>query len=140
MIMSPAPPSDLPDPTSPPPAPKIPRHDHDDDGGDRQANVAGMMIGTALMFIGFLNIFLSISGGFEINVVPLLIYFGGLAVWANSVIENPTWRYSVMAVAILLALGFYHYGEIHFWHKQIVFWVTVVIVMYFMFHEPKKPA
>ena len=98
------------------------------------------MIGTALMFIGFLNIFLSISGGFEINVVPLLIYFGGLAIWANSVVENPTWRYSIMAVAILLALGFYHYGEIHFWHKQVVFWTTVVIVMYFMFHEPKKPA
>jgi hypothetical protein len=99
-----------------------------------------MMIGTALMFIGFLNIFLSISGGFEINVVPLLIYFGGLAIWANSVVENPTWRYSIMAAAILLALGFYHYGEIHFWHKQVVFWTTVVIVMYFMFHEPKKPA
>jgi hypothetical protein len=138
--MAPAPPSDLPDPSTPPPASKSPRHQHDDDGSDRQANVAGMMVGTALMFIGFLNIFLSISGGFEINVVPLLIYFGGLAVWANSVIENPTWRYSVMAVAILLALGFYHYGEIHFWHKQVVFWTTVVIVMYFMFHEPKKPA
>ena len=140
MIMSPAPPSDLPEPSAHPPASIRPRHEHEDEWSDRQANVAGMMVGTALMFIGFLNIFLSISGGFEINVVPLLIYFGGLAVWANSVIENPTWRYSVMAVAILLALGFYHYGEIHFWHKQVVFWVTVVIVMYFMFHEPKKPT
>ena len=140
MIMAPAPPSDLPEPSARPPASKHPRPHHDDEGGDRQSNVAGMMVGTALMFIGFLNIFLSISGGFEINVVPLLIYFGGLAVWANSVIENPTWRYSIMAVAILLALGFYHYGEIHFWHKQVVFWTTVVIVMYFMFHEPKKPA
>jgi hypothetical protein len=138
--MSPPPPSDLPEPSARPPASQRPRRDHDEDGGDRQSNVAGMMIGTALMFIGFLNIFLSISGGFEINVVPLLIYFGGLAVWANSVIENPTWRYSIMAVAILLALGFYHYGEIHFWHKQVVFWATVVIVMYFMFHEPKKSA
>lgn len=138
--MSSPPSQNLPDPATPPPPSKSPRHDHDEEGGDRHANVAGMMIGTALMFIGFLNIFLSISGGFEINVVPLLIYFGGLAVWANSVIENPTWRYSVMAVAILLALGFYHYGEIHFWHKQVVFWVTVVIVMYFMFNEPKKPA
>ena len=134
--MSPVSHDNLPDP----PASKSPRRDHDEEGGERQSNVAGMMVGTALMFIGFLNIFLSISGGFEIDVVPLLIYFGGLAVWANSVIENPTWRYSVMAVAILLALVFYHYGEIHFWHKQVVFWVTVVIVMYFMFNEPKKPA
>ena len=138
--MAPAPPSDLPEPSAKPPASNSPRRDHEDDHSDRQANVAGMMIGTALMFIGFLNIFLSISGGFEINVVPLLIYFGGLAVWANSVIENPTWRYSVMGAAILLALIFYQYGEIHFWHKQVVFWVTVVIVVYFMFNEPKKPA
>lgn len=99
-----------------------------------------MMTGTALMFIGFLNVFLSISGGFEINVVPLLIYFGGLAVWANAVIENPTVRYSVMTAAIALALGFFHYGEVLFWHKQVVFWSTVVVVMFFMFREPKKPT
>ena len=97
-------------------------------------------MGTALMFIGFLNVFLSISGGFEINVVPFLIYFGGLAVWANAAIETPAVRYGVMAVAIALALGFFHYGEVLFWHKQVVFWATVVIVMYFMFNEPKKPG
>jgi len=103
-------------------------------------HVAGMMIGTALMFIGFLNVFLSISGGFEINVVPFLIYFGGLAVWANSAIENLVFRYAVMTVAIALALGFFHYGEVLFWHKQVVFWSTIVVVMYFMFKEPKNPA
>ena len=139
--MPPPPPSDLPEPSATPPPFKPPRGQADDDGGaDRQTNVAGMMIGTALMFTGFLNVFLSISGGFEINVVPLLIYLGGLAVWANSVIENLTWRYSVMAVALLLGLGFYHYGEVLFWHKQVVFWVTVAIVVYFMFNEPKKRA
>jgi hypothetical protein len=102
-------------------------------------HVAGMMVGTALMFIGFLNVFLSISGGFEINVVPFLIYFGGIAVWANAVIENPTLRYSIIAGALLLGAGFYHYGEVLFWHKQVLFWTTVAIVMYFMFNEPKKP-
>jgi hypothetical protein len=112
----------------------------DESSSERHLSVAGMMTGTALMFIGFLNVFLSISGGFEINVVPLLIYFGGLAVWANAVIENPALRYSVMIVAIALALGFFHYGEVLFWHKQVVFWSTVIIVMYFMFKEPKKPA
>lgn len=133
----------VPPPTDPaartPPPPKR-RGVEEESSGDSQANVAGMMAGTALMFIGFLNIFLSISGGFEINVVPLLIYFAGLAVWANSVIENPTLRYSIMAAAVALALGFYHYGEVLFWHKQVVFWATVVIVVYFMFKEPKKPA
>jgi hypothetical protein len=131
-------PTDLPskDPSQRP----SPSPSEDESGNDRQLSVAGMMTGTALMFIGFLNVFLSISGGFEINAVPLLIYFGGLAVWANAVIENPTFRYGVMTGAIVLALGFFHYGEVLFWHKQVVFWSTVIIVMYFMFREPKTPA
>jgi hypothetical protein len=135
-------PTDLPPPSSEDPSPRqhTSRQREQENGNDTQMNVIGIMVGTALMFIGFLNVFLSISGGFEINVVPLLIYFGGLAVWANAAIEIPTLRYGVMAGAIALALGFFHYGEVLFWHKQVVFWVTVVIVMYFMFNEPKKPA
>lgn len=136
------PPTDLPppsnDPTRPVPA-RSSQPDHEQHGGsETQANVAGMMVGTALIFIGFLNVFLSISGGFEINVVPVLLYFAGIAVWANSVLENPTIRYSVMAAALLCALGFFHYGEVLFWHKQLVFWSTVVVVMWFMFREPKS--
>lgn len=134
-------PSDLPDPSNRPITSRSNRHDQDDEGGsERQAHVIGMMIGTALMFIGFLNVFLSISGGFEINVVPLLIYFGGIAVWANAVVENPTTRYSLMAGSILISLAFFHYGEVLFWHKQVVFWSTIVVVMYFMFTEPKPAA
>jgi hypothetical protein len=116
------------------------REPDDDSGNERQMRVAGMMVGTALIFIGFLNVFLSISGGFEINVVPLLIYFGGVAVWANAVVENMTIRYSLIGGALLLGAVFFHYGEVLFWHKQVVFWSTVVVVMYFMFNEPKKPA
>jgi hypothetical protein len=116
------------------------REPDDDSGNERQMRVAGMMVGTALIFIGFLNVFLSISGGFEINVVPLLIYFGGVAVWANAVVENMTIRYSLIGGALLLGAVFFHYGEVLFWHKLVVFWSTVVVVMYFMFNEPKKPA
>ena len=102
--------------------------------------VAGMVVGTALIFIGFLDVFLSISGGFEIDVIPFMIYFGGIAIWANSVVENTTLRYSVIGGALLLAGVFYHYGEVLFWHKQVLFWSTVIVVMYFMFNEPKKPT
>ncbi len=109
-------------------------------GNEHQIHVIGLMVGTALMFIGFLNVFLSISGGFEINVVPFFIYFGGLAIWANAAIETPAIRYGVMALAIGLALGLFQYGEVLFWHKQVLFWVTISIVMYFMFVEPKKPT
>jgi len=127
------------DPAPPSQAPPT-GSDGKDNGSDHQTHVIGLMVGTALMFIGFLNVFLSISGGFEINVVPFLIYFAGLAVWANAAIETLVIRYGVMTAAIALALAFFHYGEVLFWHKQVVFWATVVIVMYFMFKEEKKPA
>lgn len=109
-------------------------------GNEHQIHVISLMVGTALMFIGFLNVFLSISGGFEINIMPFLIYFAGLAIWANAAIETPILRYGVMAMAIVLALGLFQYGEVLFWHKQVLFWVTIIIVMYFMFVEPKKPT
>jgi hypothetical protein len=126
-------------PPEPPHEPAHPGRD-DDSGGDNNLRVAGMIVGTALIFIGFLDIFLSISGGFEIDFIPFLIYFGGIAVWSNAVIENATLRYSIIGAALILAAVFFHYGEVLFWHKQVVFWGTVVVVMYFMFNEPKKPT
>ncbi|HET8721836.1 MAG TPA: hypothetical protein VFM24_07390, partial [Nitrospira sp.] len=58
-------PTDLPPPQDPsqrpPSRPQPP--EGQDSGSDHQMRVIGVMVGTALMFIGFLNVFLSISGG-----------------------------------------------------------------------------
>ena len=121
-----------------PPDEPVRREPDDDSGGDNHMRVAGMIVGTALIFIGFLNVFLSISGGFEIDVIPLLIYFCGIAVWANAVVENTTLRYGLIGAALFFAAVFFHYGEVLFWHKQVIFWGTVIVVMYFMFVEPKR--
>ena len=52
-----------PEPTNEP-EPREPDNDSGgDSGGDNQMRVAGMIVGTALIFIGFLDVFLSISGG-----------------------------------------------------------------------------
>ena len=87
------------------------------------------MVGTAMMFIGFLNVLLSISGGFEISVFPLILYFAGVAIWGHAAIKPPTLRYVVITCAIALGLAFFHYGEVLFWHKQVIFWATVALVV-----------
>lgn len=102
-------------------------------GGEPHPYVPGMIVGSALVFLGFLTIFLSISGGFEIDYKPMALYFCGLAIWAYSAIMNLTLRYLVVVVAITLGLAITHYGEVHFWHKQVVFWATIIMVAYFMF-------
>lgn len=138
--MTPADISSPQDPEQGPPAnPTNP--EEQDTGNEYQIRVLGKMIGTAFMFLGFLQIFLSISGGFELSgVVALLLYFGGLAIWANAVVEQPILRWGITIGAIALAVVFLQFGEILFWHKQVVFWATIVIVMYFMFKEEKKPV
>lgn len=130
------PPSDSTDPGSPHGAPDSPRSSFDRDSGtseDRHLNTAEILIGVAMIFTGFLSILLSISGGFEINIVPVLLYFAGTAIWAHATIEHLTVKYVVMAASIVLALAFFHYGEVLFWHKQVIFWVTVAMVVFFMF-------
>lgn len=102
---------------------------HDD---DQHLHVPGMIVGSSLVFLGFLTVFLSISGGFEIDYKPLVLYFTGLAIWAYSALTNLTLRYTVMTVAITLGLAIAQYGEVHFWHKQVIFWATVIMVAYFM--------
>jgi hypothetical protein len=126
-----------PEKTPTPPPPRTPDTRDDDFGEDRQLTTAEMMIGTAMMFIGFLNVLLSISGGFEINVFPMILYFAGLAIWAHAAIRNLTVRYSIVITAIVLALAFFHYGEVLFWHKQAVFWTTIALVGFFMFKGSK---
>jgi len=122
-------PTDLPERSAgPPPASPEPRpHDH-----EPHTYVPGMIVGSALVFLGFLTIFLSISGGFEIDYKPLVLYFAGFAIWAYSAIASLTVRYTVVIVAVTLGLAIAHYGEVHFWHKQVIFWATVLMVVYFM--------
>lgn len=107
-------------------------------GEDRHLNTAEVLIGVAMIFTGFLSILLSISGGFEINIVPVILYFAGTAIWAHAAIEHLTVKYVVMAVSLVLALAFFHYGEVLFWHKQVIFGVTIALVVFFMFKSPKK--
>jgi hypothetical protein len=130
-----------PDKTPTPPPGQRPDARDEDSAEDRQLTTAEMMIGTAMMFIGFLNVLLSISGGFEINVFPMILYFAGLAIWAHAAVRNLTIRYGIMAAAIVLALAFFHYGEVLFWHKQAVFWTTIALVGFFMFKgsKPHQP-
>jgi cation transport ATPase len=100
---------------------------------DRYLRTAELIVGSSLIFVGFLNVLLSISGGYEINVFPLILYFAGLTVWAHATIANQAVRYTVMIGAITAALAFFHYGEVLFWHKQVIFWATVAMVVFFMF-------
>ena len=107
---------------------------------NRQMWVAMKMVGSAMVFIGFLQVFLSVNTGAEISIFPMIIYFSGMALWAYSSVDTPTIRYAVIAVSLLCAMAFMHFGEVLFWHKYMIYWGTVGMVVFFMFQTPKKPA
>lgn len=123
---------------SPPPSGRPRPQDEDTETSeDRQMKVGMRMVGSAMVFIGFLNVFLSASTGSEMSVFPMIVYFTGMALWAQSSIEILGVRYAVIALSIICALAFFHYGEVLFWHKYIIYWGTIALVVFFMFKTPK---
>ena len=122
-----------------PPRPPVMEEDQEDQE-NLQMQVAMRMVGSAMVFIGFLQVFLSASTGAEISIFPLVIYFSGMAMWAYSSVDNLTVRYTVMALSLLCAMAFMHFGEVLFWHKYLIYWGTIAVVVFFMFKNPTKPA
>ncbi len=105
-----------------------------------QMKVAMKMVGSAMVFVGFIQVFLSASTGAEITIFPMILYFSGLALWAHSSVKNVSVRYVVIGLSIICILGFLQLGEVLFWHKYVIYWGTIAMVVYFMFQNPKKPS
>ena len=78
---------------------------------NRQMRVAMKMVGSAMVFIGFLQVFLSVNTGAEISIFPMIIYFSGMALWAYSSVDTPSIRYTVIALSLLCAMAFMHFGK-----------------------------
>jgi len=135
------PPDLLPQPSPLPGQPSGPSRpiEKDEESEDRQMRVGMRMIGSAMVFIGFLQVFLSASTGAEISVFPMILYFTGMALWAYSSVENITIRYTVIALSVICALAFFHFDEVLFWHKYVIYWGTIAVVVFFMFKNPTKP-
>lgn len=130
------------DPVIPKPVPPRPpvMEEEDEDQENLQMQVAMRMVGSAMVFIGFLQVFLSASTGAEISIFPMIIYFSGIAMWAYSSVDNLTVRYTLMALSLLCVMAFMHFGEVLFWHKYLIYWGTIGVVVFFMFKSPTKPA
>ena len=105
-----------------------------------QMKVAMKMVGSAMVFIGFIQVFMSASTGAEISIFPMILYFSGLALWAHSSVKIPAVRYGVIAFSLFCILAFLSLGEVLFWHKYVIYWGTIAMVVFFMFHNPKKPS
>lgn len=105
-----------------------------------QMKVAMKMVGSAMVFIGFIQVFLSASTGAEITIFPMILYFAGMALWAHSSVKIPTVRYLIIAFSAVCALGFIQLGEVLFWHKYVIYWGTIGMVVFFMFQTPKNTS
>ncbi len=129
------------DPDIPPSAPPPPIREEDvEEQENLQMRVAMRMVGSAMVFIGFLQVFLSVNTGAEISIFPMIIYFSGMALWAYSSVDIVPVRYAVIGLSVLCMMAFMHFGEVLFWHKYMIYWGTVGMVVFFMFKTQKKPA
>lgn len=105
-----------------------------------QMKVAMKMVGSAMVFVGFIQVFLSLNTGAEITIFPIILYFSGLALWAHSSVKNVSVRYVVIGLSIVCIFLIHQLEEVLFWHKYVIYWGTIAMVVYFMFQNPKKPS
>ena len=54
-----------------------------------QMKVAMKMVGSAMVFIGFIQVFMSVSIDVEISIFPMILYFSGLAPVGTFVRQDP---------------------------------------------------
>ena len=45
----------------------------------------------------------------------------------------------MIAFSLFCIMAFLHLDEVLFWHKYVIYWGTIAMVVYFMFENPKKP-
>ena len=105
-----------------------------------QMKVSMKMVGSAMVFIGFIQVFLSASTGAEITIFPMILYFSGIALWAHSSVKIARLRYVIIVFSMVCIMGFIQVGEVLFWHKYVIYWGTIALVVFFMFQNPKKTS
>ena len=93
-----------------------------------------------MVFIAFFQIGLSLHTGHEIDVFPMILYFCGVGLWAYSTVRNIAIRNTIVVISITCALAFFHFGEVLFWHKYLIFAGSCVGFLILMYGNPVKSS
>ena len=105
---------------------------------DRSLQSVERLTGVALLLMGFMNILLSISGNYELDLFSAMIFLFGVVLFVHGSVQ--TWhKWIVIGMAVALGILFWIRGEVGTWSQIGLFYGTLIVVLFYMFfiREPK---
>lgn len=91
-----------------------------------------------LLLMGFINILLSISGNYELDLFSAMTFLCGVVLFVHGSVQ--TWhKWIVIGMAVALGILFLIRGEVGTWSQIGLFYGTLMVVLFYMFfiREPK---
>ena len=106
---------------------------------DRNLSTVQKLVGLVLIFMGFINILLSITGKYPMDPFTAITFLFGVILFVHA--TGQTWhKWIIMAMAALLAIVFGVRGEVGELFKFGLFWGTLGVILFYMFFvKESKP-
>lgn len=105
---------------------------------DRSLRTVQKLIGVTLIFMGFINILLSITGKYDMDHFTAITFLFGVVLFVHG--SGQTWRkWIVISMAVALALVFLIRGEVGRLPQIGLFWGTLIVIFFYMFFA-KEPT
>lgn len=99
---------------------------------DQNFKTIQKLVGVALIFMGFINTLLSISGGYPLDLVAALTFLFGIVLFINA--STQSWhKWIFIGMALSLGTIFMVRGEVDRLSQLALFWGTILVILFFIF-------
>ena len=107
--------------------------------GDQNLRTVQKLLGVALIFMGFLNTLLSISGGYPLDQFSALTFLIGVILFVHG--SAQTWRkWIFIGMALSLGTVFMIRGEVDRLSQLALFWGTILVIIFFIFFAKESKS
>ncbi len=104
---------------------------------DKTARTVQKLIGLALIFMGFINILLSITGQYPLDLFTTITFLVGVILFVHG--AGDSWhKWVIIALTTALALLFLYKGEVNDLSKVGLFWTVLLVIFYYTFISKER--
>jgi hypothetical protein len=106
---------------------------------DQNLRTVERLVGVALIFMGFINILLSISGNYPLDQFTVITFLFGVILFVHG--SGQTWhKWIIIGLAAALVAVFLTRDEVGGLTQLALFWGTVFVILFYTFFakEPKS--
>ena len=99
---------------------------------DQNLGTVEKLVGLVLIFMGFINVLLSISGNYPMELFPAITFLFGIIFFTHG--SGQTWhKWIIIGMAATLGVVFLIRGEVGGKFTLAMFWGTILVILFYTF-------